>query len=163
MSIIINSNRSLKNIFLTATAIIVVALSASPSTFAQSANHTQALVQNSSVVHNVESFVSSVELLQNEVQFTPASLDMNALKRSIAYPEAAIKRNVSGRFELIVYVNSNGNVNSVNFLTERADDSAMNALIASACEAVKKSTFTPAMLNHKAINSTVRIPFHFVL
>ncbi len=172
-----NTTRSLKTKLLTSATSLVLALSASAPALAQSAEQTNpaqanpaqatatqnAVLQTPSVIHNVESFISAAELLQHEVQFTPASIDINALKRSVIYPEAALKRNVSGKFELIVYVNSNGNVNSVNFVSDRTDDSGMNAIIASACEAVKKSTFTPATLNHKSISSAVRIPFNFVL
>lgn len=161
MNIFINANRSLKNYVLTTATSFLLALSATATAFAQSSDQEQAIVKSPSVIQNVESFVSAAELLHNDVHFTPASLDINALKRSISYPAAA--RNVSGRFELIVYINSNGNVNSVNFVSDRSDDNAISAIIASACEAVKNSTFTPATLNHKAVNSAVRIPFTIAL
>jgi TonB family protein len=165
MNYVSRTTRSLKTSVLATATSLIVALGATHLASAQQAitpDQANALAKNPSVIQNVESFVSAAELLQNEVNFTPASLDINALKRNVNYPEAALKNNVSGRFELIVYIGSNGSVNSVNFVAERSDDSAMNALIASACDAVKKSQFTPAMLNKKAISSAVRIPFNFI-
>lgn len=122
-----------------------------------------AIVKGQTQIQNAESFVSAAELLQNEVNFIPASVDINALQRAVRYPITAMKNNVSGKFELIVYVGSNGAVNSVNFVTERSENVAMGAIIAAACDAVKKSQFTPASLNKRAISSAVRIPFSFVL
>jgi TonB family protein len=110
-----------------------------------------------------ESFVSAAELVQNEVNFTPARADIGAIKKSVQYPESAQKNNITGRFDLIIYVNNSGDVNTVNFVTDRPDNNSMNAIIAAACEAVKKSRFTPATLNNKAISSTVRIPFSFIM
>ncbi len=115
------------------------------------------------VTEAAESFVSASELLQNEVAFTPARVDIAAIKKSVQYPEAALKTRETGRFDIIVYVNNNGEVNTVNFVSERAESNNMNAMIAAACDAVKKARFTPAMLNNKAISSTVRIPFSFVM
>lgn len=110
-----------------------------------------------------ESFVSAAELVQNEVNFTPARVDIAAIKKSVEYPQSALKNNVTGRFDLIIYVNNVGDVNTVNFVTDRPENNSMNAIIAAACEAVKKSHFTPATLNNKAISSTVRIPFSFIM
>lgn len=164
MFTISNTTRSFTTTVLTTATSVLLAFGATQTALAQqTANQEVAIVKNPSVIQNVESFVSAGELLQQEVNFTPASLDINALKRNVNYPEAALKQNISGRFELIVYVGSNGAVTSVNFVTERPENNAMNAIIASACEAVKKSQFTPAMLNNKAISSAVRIPFSFVL
>ncbi|TAE23535.1 MAG: energy transducer TonB [Candidatus Kapaibacterium sp.] len=116
-----------------------------------------------STSETAESFVSAAELLQNEVAFTPARVDMAAIKKSVQYPEVALKTRETGRFDIIVYVNNNGEVNTVNFVSERPESTSMNAMIAAACDAVKKARFTPAMLNNKAISSTVRIPFSFVM
>jgi TonB family protein len=112
---------------------------------------------------SAESFVSAAELVQNEVNFTPARVDIAAIKKSVEYPQSALKNNVTGRFDLIIYVNNAGDVNTVNFVTDRPENNSMNAIIAAACEAVKKSRFTPATLNNKAISSTVRIPFSFIM
>ena len=127
------------------------------------ADQVNAIVNGQTQIHNAEAFVSTDELLQSKGSFTPASVDINALQHAIDYPAAALKNNVSGRFELIVYVGSNGAVNSVNFVTERSENPAMNAIIAAACDAVTKSQFTPAFINKKAVSSVVRIPFSFVL
>lgn len=110
-----------------------------------------------------ESFVSASELVQHEIAFTPARVDVVAIKKSIEYPETALKSRETGRFDLIVYVGNNGEVSTVNFVTERPESNNMNAIIAAACSAVQKAHFTPAMLNNKAISSTVRIPFNFVM
>lgn len=123
------------------------------------ANETKALGSNEAT----ESFVSAAELVQQDIAFTPARVDVSALKKSVQYPETALKARETGRFDLIVYVNNSGEVNTVNFVTDRPENNSMNAIIAAACDAVKKARFTPATLNNKAINSTVRIPFNFVM
>jgi TonB family protein len=110
-----------------------------------------------------ESFVSASELVQNEVNFTPARADMAAIKKSVQYPESALKNSITGRFDLIVYLNKTGDINTINFVTDRPENNSMNAIIAAACEAVKKSRFTPATLNNKPISSSVRIPFSFIM
>lgn len=150
----------------TATSLLLAfgtAQAQSSATQTVAADQANAIVKGQTEIHNAEAFVSANELLQSNGSFIPASVDINALQRTIGYPAAALKNNVSGRFELIVYVGSNGAVNSVNFVTERSENPAMNAVIAAACDAVTKSHFTPASINKKAISSVVRIPFSFVL
>jgi TonB family protein len=110
-----------------------------------------------------ESFVSASALVSNDIQFTPARVDVNAIRKNVQYPDGALKNKITGKFDLIVYIGSNGEVSTVNFVTERPDDSSMNAIIVSACDAVRKSHFAPATLNNKAISSAVRIPFNFTL
>ena len=164
MFTISNRARSFTTTVLTTATSVLLAFGATQTVLAQqTANQEIAIVKNPSAIQNIESFVSADELLHQEIHCTPASLDINALKRTVSYPEAALKQHVSGRFELIVYVGSNGAVTSVNFVAERPEYTSMIAIIASACEAVKKSQFTPATLNNKAISSAVRIPFSFVL
>jgi outer membrane biosynthesis protein TonB len=109
-----------------------------------------------------EPFMSVAELAQSDVQFTPASVDISALKRAIRYPEGALKNSIPGHFDLIVYVSDTGEVASVNFVAERANDESLSAVIFAACDAVKNTRFTSATLNGKAISSAVRIPFTVV-
>lgn len=150
----------------TATSILLAfgtAQAQSSATQTVAADQANAIVKGQTQIHNAEAFISANDPLQSNVDFIPASVDINALQHAIDYPAAALKNNVSGRFELIVYVGSNGAVNSVNFVTDRSENPAMNAIIAAACDAVTKSQFTPASINKKAISSAVRIPFSFVL
>ncbi len=162
-----NTTRSFTTTVLTTATSFLLALgtaqaqsSATPTVAEDQAN---AIVNGQTQIYNAESFVSANELLQSDVTFTPASVDINALQRMIGYPAAALKNNIFGRFELIVYVGSNGTVKSVNFVTDRSENPAMNTIIAAACDAVTKSRFTPASINKKAVSSAVRIPFSFVL
>lgn len=162
-----STSRSFTTTVLTTATSIFLALGTaqaqSSATQTVVADQANAIVNSQTQIYNAESFVSTNELLQSDVTFTPASVDINALQRTIGYPVAALKNNISGRFELIVYVGSNGAVTSVNFVTERSENPAMNAIIAAACDAVTKSRFTPASINKKAVSSAVRIPFSFVL
>ena len=162
-----NTTRSFTTTVLTTATSFLLALgtaqaqsSATPTVAEDQAN---AIVNGQTQIYNAESFVSANELLQSDVTFTPASVDINALQRMIGYPAAALKNNIFGRFELIVYVGSNGTVKSGNFVTDRSENPAMNTIIAAACDAVTKSRFTPASINKKAVSSAVRIPFSFVL
>jgi TonB family protein len=143
---------------------MTVLFTAGTSLFAQEQTTTAAnqLARNTTA-ESVESFVSADVLAQNAVNFTPARVDMITIKKNVRYPEVALRDKITGKFDLIVYVASNGDVSAVNFITERPNDDSMNAIIASACDAVKKSQFAPATLNNKAINSTVRIPFNFTM
>jgi TonB family protein len=158
-----NNSRSLQFSFAnntfakTFSALVLALVLSSGSVFAQ------ANISEKSTNEATESFVSAAELVQNEVNFTPARVDVAAIKKSVQYPESALKNNVTGRFDLIIYVNNTGDVNTVNFVTDRPENNSMNAIIAAACDAVKKSHFTPATLNNKAISSTVRIPFSFIM
>ncbi len=162
-----NNSRSLQFSFAnntfakTFSALALAFVLSSGSVFAQA--NAQANTSEKSTNEASESFVSAAELVQNEVNFTPARVDVAAIKKSVQYPESALKNNVTGRFDLIIYVNNAGDVNTVNFVTDRPENNSMNAIIAAACEAVKKSRFTPATLNNKAISSTVRIPFSFIM
>ncbi len=152
-----SNSRSFTNLFAkTVSALAIGVVLTSGSVFAQA---------NVSEKSNeaAESFVSAAELVQNEVNFTPARVDIAALKKSVEYPQSALKNNITGRFDLIIYLNNAGDINTVNFVTDRPENNSMNAIIAAACEAVKKSRFTPATLNNKTISSTVRIPFSFVM
>ena len=156
-----------KNTFAkTFSALVIGVVLSSGSIFAQTnapVNTSTNGADKNSINEATESFVSAAELVQNEVNFTPARVDVGAIKKSVQYPESALKNNVTGRFDLIIYVNNTGDVNTVNFVTDRPENNSMNAIIAAACEAVKKSRFTPATLNNKAISSTVRIPFSFIM
>ncbi|MCS6808832.1 MAG: energy transducer TonB [Bacteroidota bacterium] len=157
------AQRSLANRVSACVASIVFALAAHKAIAqVQPLQHDQAhaiATPQQSSIENVETLLRAEDLLQNNIQFTPASIDVSALKRKIVYPEAALQRNVRGRFELIVYIDKDGSVQSVNFVADRSDDNVMSAIIASACEVVKASKFTPAMLNNQPVSSAVRIPF----
>jgi outer membrane biosynthesis protein TonB len=165
--------RSFTNFSLTLATGLLVALASPVAVSAQDArnpakepNQRQSIVARQFAVQAAqepESFISAAELAQSDVQFTPASVDMSALKRAIRYPEGALKNSVSGHFDLIVYVSGAGEVTSVNFVAERANDEPLSAVISAACDAVKNSRFTSATLNGKAISSAVRIPFTVVL
>lgn len=158
--ITLSSSRSFSTQFFAnkLSALALAFVLASGVAFAQTAENTTKVSNETP-----ESFVSAADLVQNEIAFTPARVDVAAIRKSVQYPDAALKTRETGRFDLIVYVSNNGEVNTVNFVTERPESNGMNAIIASACEAVKKARFTPATLNNKAINSTVRIPFNFVM
>ncbi len=88
----------------------------------------------------------------------PASNDIAALRKNIGYPSWAVKQQVEGRFEMIVYVGENGEVSMVNFDASSYTSQPLTRLIADVSEKIYAHRFSP-----ESAGQTFRIPFNFVL
>lgn len=88
----------------------------------------------------------------------PVNNDIAALRKSIGYPSWAVRQQVEGRFEMIVYVSENGEVSMVNFDASPYNSVAFTRLIAEVSEKIYAHRFSS-----ESAGQTLRIPFNFVL
>jgi hypothetical protein len=111
------------------------------------------------VVTSVSAFAAPPTSIPTTEQTLDAQ-NIAALKKFIRYPLRALDFKQEGRFDLLVYIDANGNQLAVNFDMKNDNDDplSMSLLIGAATEAVGKYPF-PAEYR----NSIVRVPFNFML
>ncbi len=96
-----------------------------------------------------------------QYSYTPAKYDAKELREHLRFPANALKEGKRGRVDVVVYLSAEGTITHVNYIGEESH--APNDFARSACDAVKKCTFTPALRNNKPVHSVVVIPVRFIL
>lgn len=96
--------------------------------------------------------------------YTPVQVDMNALRKCIGYPVKALAKKIEGRFDVVIYINEQGEATNINFESASLPkDDETTELIAATLNGVKRCKFTPATRNTVPVSSAVKIPFRFML
>lgn len=83
-------------------------------------------------------------------------VDMNALRRNVVYPAIAQRRNLEGKVVLAVTIDVSGKIIACS-VVHSTNEIFNNA----ALEAVRQSTFTPAMRNRQPVQFRMMIPIEF--
>lgn len=100
---------------------------------------------------------------EGNTQYTyiPARYDQYELHHHLRQARQTLALETNSRVDVVVYLNAEGTITHINYIGEQVIKN--NAIAKSACDAVKKCTFTPAYRNNKPVHSVVVIPVRFVL
>lgn len=88
--------------------------------------------------------------------YSPAS-EILTLRKEIGYPQWAVKKQIEGTFEMIVYVTESGEVSMVNFDASDVAPS-LTPLMAEVSQKIYAHRFSSELAGQ-----TIRIPFRFSL
>ena len=151
-----------------AVLILVVALAIPQRSTAQEQSKTGDAVAVVIAEKSVETTVTPAIMRSSEVAentqstYVPARISNKSdLRKHLEYPKDALAVHKEGQVVVVVYLNAEGEIMTMNY-----EDNALtndNAFAAAAFEAVKKCSFTPALRNNKPVNSIVKIQVRFVL
>ena len=83
---------------------------------------------------------------------------IKALYENVKYPESAKKENIQGKVLLEITINKDGKPDEIKVKETVSDDLAKAAV-----DAVKKTSFIPAVKDGKKVNTVINIPFIFKL
>jgi TonB family protein len=88
------------------------------------------------------------------------ALHTAAIRKLTRYPQEAINRREEGRFDILVFLDEQGNIKAINYELRNPNDDpqAMRHIMAAAMQAVREYRF-PAEFN----STTIRVPFNFFL
>lgn len=84
--------------------------------------------------------------------------DLGDIQSKVVYPEVAIRAGIEGKVEVSVYIDKSGKV--AKYQVRRSSSSMLDK---AAVEAIKKSTFKPAIQNKQPVGSWLLIPVTFKL
>ncbi len=111
----------------------------------------------------------SVEMEEDEYpEFVPEATfptySREELAANVVYPELAQGNGIEGKVILLVYIDERGGVEKIEVLRATPGEGSIGELfIQAAKEGVRKTKFTPAMLNGKAINFRMTVLVNFEL
>jgi hypothetical protein len=136
--------------------------------FASAPQRPSAQAQNQSIAPNSNhaeelQYVRLSDLTgEGNTQYTyiPASYNVQQLQRHLQTASRLLNVERSTRVDVVVYLNAEGQSTQINYIGEQFG--TRNDVAKSACDAVKKCSFTPAYRNNKPVHSVVVIPVKFV-
>jgi TonB family protein len=153
-----------------AVLILVVALAIPQRSIAQEQSKTNDAVAAIIVEKSVETTaapttIRSAEIVENtQSSYVQARINNKSeLRRHLEYPKEALKAHKEGQVAVIVYLNAEGEIMTMNYESNAQANDPDNVFAAAAFEAVKKCSFTPALRNNKPVNSIVKIQVSFVI
>ncbi|MCS6808836.1 MAG: energy transducer TonB [Bacteroidota bacterium] len=91
--------------------------------------------------------------------FIPAQYDPQELQRHLR--QAFRNQEQSGKVDIIVYLDHEGTIKHINYVSEQSN--IHSSFAHHACEAVRKCTFRPAYRDNKPVHSVIVIPIRLVL
>lgn len=130
-----------------------------PCTFKRSPTQTHEEITSSEELQ----YVRLSDLIgEGNTQYTyiPARYDHDKLHYYLRQARQMLTLETNTRVDVVVYLNAEGTITHINYIGEQIVKN--NAIAKSACDAVKKCTFTPAYRNNKPVHSVVVIPVRFL-
>ncbi len=167
----LNIRRSFGVRFLVEAVLIFVAALAIPQrSTAQEQSKTGDAVAAVIVEKSVETTATPATMRLAEVPentqstYIPARINNKAdLHKNLEYPKDALAAQKEGQVIVVVYLNAEGQIMTINYEGNALTNDNDNVFAAAAFEAVKKCSFSPALRNNKPVNSIVKIQIRYIL